>query len=51
MVEGEGAGCFCGGDEAVDGLGLAGEGVGGRTRPGRGERDGACGVGVGPIEA
>ena len=51
MVEGEGAGCFFGGDEAVDGLGFSGEGVGGRAGPGGGERDGACGVGVGSVEA
>lgn len=51
VVEGEGACCFRGGDQAVDGLGLAGEGVGGRAAPGGGERDGAGGVGVGAVEA
>ena len=39
-----------GGDEAVDGLRFSGEGVGGRSRPGRGQRDGARGRGVGAIE-
>ena len=51
MVEGEGACCFRRGDQAVDGLGLAGEGVGGRAGPGGGQGDGACGVGVGSVEA
>ena len=51
VVEGEGAGCLRRGDQAVDGLGLSGEGVGGRTRPCRGQRDGACGVGVRAVEA
>ena len=51
MVEVEGAGRFRCGDEAVDGLGFSGEGVGGRTRPGGGQGDGACGVGVGSVEA
>ena len=51
MVEGEGAGCLRRGDQAVDGLGLTGEGVGGRTRPCRGQGDGAGGVGVWAVEA
>ena len=51
MVEGEGAGCFRGGDQAVDGLGLSSEGVGGRAAPRGGECDGAGGVGVGAVEA
>ena len=51
MVEGEGACCFCGGDQAVDGLCFSSEGVGGRTRPGGGECDSAGGVGVGAVEA
>ena len=50
LTEGERAGCFGGGDQAVNGLGVAGEGVGGRARPRRGECDGARGVGVGPIQ-
>ena len=45
LTEGERAGCFGGGDQSVDGLGVSGEGVGGRARPGCGERDGARGVG------
>ena len=48
--QGEGAGCFGGGDQAVDGLGLPGEGVGGRSAPRGGERDFAVLVRVGPIE-
>ena len=51
VAQGEGACCFFGGDQAVDGLCFSGEGVGGRTRPGRGEGDGAGGVGVGAVEA
>ena len=51
MVEGEGAGCFFGGDQAVDGLCFSGEGVGGCTRPGGGQGDGAGGVGVWAVEA
>ena len=51
MVEGKGACCFFGGDQAVDGLGFSGEGVGGRAAPRGGECDGACGVGVGAVEA
>ena len=51
VVEGEGAGCFRRGDQAVDGLGFSGEGVGGRAAPRRGQRDGACGVGIGAVEA
>ena len=51
MVEGEGAGCFFGGDQAVDGLCFSGEGVGGRTTLGGGQGDGACGVGVGSVKA
>ena len=50
LAEGERAGCFGGGDQSVDGLGLAREGVGGRARPGRGERDGARGVGVWAVQ-
>ena len=41
---------FGGGDQAVDGLCLSGEGVGGRSCPGGGQGDGARGVGVGAIE-
>ena len=51
VVEREGAGCFFGGDQAVDGLGLSSEGVGGRTAPRGGQGDGAGGVGVGSVEA
>ena len=51
VVEGEGACCLRRGDQAVDGLGLAGEGVGGRTCPGGGQGDGAGGVGVGSVKA
>jgi len=51
LAEGEWAGCFGGGDQAVDGLCFSGEGVGGRARPGGGECDGAGGVGVGAVEA
>ena len=51
MVEGEGAGCFRRGDQAVDGLGFSGEGVGGRACPGGGQGDGAGGVGVGSVKA
>ena len=36
VVEAEGVGCFGGGDEAVDGLGVSGEGVGGCACPGGG---------------
>lgn len=50
VVEGEWACCLRGGDQAVDGLCLSGEGVGGCSRPGGGQRDGARGVGVGAIE-
>ena len=50
LAEGERAGCFGGGDQAVYGLSVAREGVGGRTRPGRGQRDGARGVGVGAVQ-
>ena len=50
MTEGEWAGCFGGGDQAVDRLGVAGEGVGGRARPGGGERDGARGTGVWAVQ-
>ena len=51
MGESEGARGFFRCDEAVDGLGFAGEGVGGRTAPGGGQGDGAGGVGVGSVEA
>ena len=50
MAEWERAGCFGGGDQAVDGLGVSREGVGGRARPGRGECDGARGTGVWAVE-
>ena len=50
LAEREWSGRFGGGDEAVNGLGLSGEGVGGRARPGRGQGDGARGVGVGTIQ-
>ena len=50
LTEGERAGCFGGGDQAVDRLGVAGEGVGGRARPGGGECDGAGGTGVWAVE-
>ena len=50
MTEREWAGCFGGGDQAVDGLCVSREGVGGRARPGRGEGDGARGGGVGSIQ-
>ena len=36
VVEAEGVGCFGGGDQAVDGLGVSGEGVGGCACPGCG---------------
>ena len=48
--QGEGAGCFGGGDQAVDGLGLPGEGVRGRPAPRRGQRDLSVLMRVGPIE-
>ena len=48
--QGEGAGCFGGGDQAVNRLGLPGERVGGRPAPRRGQRDLAVLVRVGPIE-
>ena len=51
VVEGEGACCFCGGDQAVDGLGFSSEGVGGGAAPRGSECDGAGGVGVGAVEA
>ena len=51
VVEGEGAGCLRRGDQAVDGLGLTGEGVGGGAAPRRGQGDGAGGVGVWAVEA
>ena len=49
--EAEWARCFGGGDQAVDGLCLSGEGVGGCSCPGGGQRDGARGFGVGAIES
>ena len=49
-VEGEGACCFRGGDQAVDGLGLSGEGVGGGAAPCGGQGDVAVFVGVGAVE-
>ena len=48
--QGEFAGCFCGGDEAVDGLRFPGEGVGGGTTPRGGESDVAVFVGVWAVE-
>ena len=51
MVEGEGACCFRGGDQAVDGLGFSSEGIGGGAAPRGGECDGAGGVGVGAVKA
>ena len=50
LTEGERAGRLGSGDQAVNGLGVTGEGVGGRASPGRGERDGAGGVGVWAVE-
>ena len=50
LTERERAGCFGGGDQAVDGLGIARVGVGSRTRPRGGERDGARGIGVWAVE-
>ena len=50
LAELERASRLGGGDQAVNGLGVAGEGVGGRTRPGRGQRDDARGGGVGTIQ-
>ena len=50
LTERERAGCFGGGDQAVNRLGFTREGVGGRARPGGGERDGARGVGVWAVE-
>ena len=46
----EGACRLGGGDQAVDGLGLPGEGVRGRPAPRRGQRDLAVLMRVGPIE-
>ena len=46
LAQRERSGRFRGGDQAVDGLGVTREGVGGRARPGCGERDGARGGGV-----
>ena len=48
--QGEFAGCFRGGDEAVDGLGFPGEGVGGGSTPRGGESDVAVFVGIGAVE-
>ena len=50
LAEREWSGCFGGGDQTVDGLGVAREGVGGRARPGGGELDGARRTGVWPVE-
>ena len=50
LPERERSGRFGGGDQAVDGLCFSGEGVGGRARPGGGERDGARGVGVWAVQ-
>ena len=48
--QGEGAGCFGGGDQAVDRLGLPGKGVRGRPAPRGPQRDLAVLMRVGPIE-
>ena len=48
--QGEGAGCFGGGDQAVDRLGLPGKGVRGRPAPRGGQRDLSVLMRVGPIE-
>ena len=48
--EAEWACCFGGGDQAIDGLCLSGEGVGGCSCPGGGQCDGARGLGVGSVE-
>ena len=48
--QGEGSGCFRGGDQAVDRLGLPGEGVRSRPVPRRGQRDLSVLMRVGPIE-
>lgn len=48
--QGEFAGCFCGGDQAVDSLGFPGEGVGGCATPRGGQDDVPVFVGVGAIE-
>ena len=50
LTEGEWSRCLGGGDQAVDGLGITGEGVGGRACPGGGERDGARGTGVWAVQ-
>ena len=50
LTEREWSGCLSGGHEAVDGLGVTREGVGGRARPGGGQRDRARGVGVGSVQ-
>ena len=50
LAERERARGLSGGDQAVDGLSVTREGVGGRARPGRGQRDGARGGGVGPVQ-
>ena len=48
--QGEGSGRFGGGDQAVDGLGLPGEGIRGRPAPRGPQRDLAVLMRVGPIE-
>ena len=48
--QGELAGGLGGGDQAVDGLGLPSEGIGGCSAPRGGQRDLAVFVGVGAIE-
>ena len=48
--QGEFAGCFCGGDEAVDGLGFPGEGIGGGSTPRGGQGDVPVFVGVWAVE-
>ena len=50
LTEGERAGCFGGGDQAVDGLGFAREGVGGRARPRGGQGDGTRGGRYGAVQ-
>ena len=50
LAERERSSRFSGGHQAVDGLGVTREGVGGRARPGRGQGDGARGGGVRPVQ-
>ena len=51
VAQGKWTCCLRGGDQAVDGLCFSGERVGGRARPGGGQRDGARGVGVGAVKS